>query len=671
MADIAYPDNQVIDNNQVLNGKYHEIRDILSGIGFDDHLKHVKTVFKRLSLEKNNQIINHAEAQNTENENELPNAGQGKFEFCWEKQLKKLDKLKKRIIKKHGDQLLEQIRELINPDALECEMSIDNIDEGILRYVLENQKFEHIILKRRSDCLIINNVNIENGEDVDMDLDASFESGDPQNRYADMNIAEAIEDVLDNQAKTNPDPIIELQLINYDPADNRYYFTMTEPSYIGNSRIVSVCITIEEVLTKEKITIESNKFEFSTKELKENSQYNITVELQNLAGYKSLDNPVYKIYTHAPSITKANTYISTLNNYKELPDEGPFVVKKLSYLTSSVKFSEKIPLKIIDLDVGGSALCLLNTGGILNWGKIIMHKDDNSPGSLPTNDINSLVVEVTGVHLPLSGCLIREISCGKNFCMALSCMGQLYSWGINSYGQLGHNDFQHRPDPSKVKSDRFYTAIRAGYENCYAEDDKGCKYVWGKGMSLKWVMSSQKINIMNNPENHQSTPRKIDFASTDRIKRVEIGSSLYVFLCDKGNLFTLGDNNFGQLGFDKPDGTELPFCDQPHKLQHEKPITDFSVGKYHVIFMDVNKDIYGFGRNMEHQLKKTDIPYYRSAVLIKENVANVNRIVAFNKTSVLRLATGKYRYLNEDMECDYLFGNIIQKSYAENLVSFD
>lgn len=42
------------------------------------------------------------------------------------------------------------------------------------------------------------------------------------------------------------------------------------------------------------------------------------------------------------------------------------------------------------------------------------------------------------------------ISTGENFCGALDSLGNLFTWGMNDFGQLGHGDRVVRCDPQKV-----------------------------------------------------------------------------------------------------------------------------------------------------------------------------------------------------------------------------
>lgn len=57
----------------------------------------------------------------------------------------------------------------------------------------------------------------------------------------------------------------------------------------------------------------------------------------------------------------------------------------------------------------------------------------------------SLPTRLTNFAVPIS-----SISCGRYHTMALSTTGELYSWGFNSYGQLGHGNYEEVSSPTRI-----------------------------------------------------------------------------------------------------------------------------------------------------------------------------------------------------------------------------
>jgi regulator of chromosome condensation len=40
-----------------------------------------------------------------------------------------------------------------------------------------------------------------------------------------------------------------------------------------------------------------------------------------------------------------------------------------------------------------------------------------------------------------------QISCGSEHSVALDVNGNVYTWGLNSFGQLGHQNYEDQPEP--------------------------------------------------------------------------------------------------------------------------------------------------------------------------------------------------------------------------------
>ena len=63
--------------------------------------------------------------------------------------------------------------------------------------------------------------------------------------------------------------------------------------------------------------------------------------------------------------------------------------------------------------------------------------------------------------------------------MALKSDGTLWTWGQNTYGQLGDGETTIRPLPAKVGADTDWSAISAGYYHAHALKSDGTLWTWG------------------------------------------------------------------------------------------------------------------------------------------------------------------------------------------------
>ncbi|WP_161522321.1 RCC1 domain-containing protein [Bifidobacterium xylocopae] len=81
------------------------------------------------------------------------------------------------------------------------------------------------------------------------------------------------------------------------------------------------------------------------------------------------------------------------------------------------------------------------------------------------------------------------ISAGSQHSLALDSNGHAYSWGLNSYGELGNgssdpiNSNIPHPTPARVTDpapDTSWTTISAGDLHSLAIDNNGHAYSWGR-----------------------------------------------------------------------------------------------------------------------------------------------------------------------------------------------
>ncbi|XP_012222673.2 RCC1 and BTB domain-containing protein 1-like [Linepithema humile] len=75
---------------------------------------------------------------------------------------------------------------------------------------------------------------------------------------------------------------------------------------------------------------------------------------------------------------------------------------------------------------------------------------------------------------------IESISCGSTFSMAITCDGELYSWGENVYGQLGVGDNLIHWKPIKIMIDVAIAKVECGLNHTLALSREGLLYVWGR-----------------------------------------------------------------------------------------------------------------------------------------------------------------------------------------------
>ncbi|WP_160295188.1 putative Ig domain-containing protein [Geobacter sp. OR-1] len=119
--------------------------------------------------------------------------------------------------------------------------------------------------------------------------------------------------------------------------------------------------------------------------------------------------------------------------------------------------------------VGNHSAALRNDGTVWTWGA-------NSFGQLGdgSTESRSKPVEVAGISN------VSAISCGEQFTVALKTDGSVWSWGYNGYGQLGDGTSTARTTPAQVSGLTNVVAIAAGGNHALALKNDGTVWTWGR-----------------------------------------------------------------------------------------------------------------------------------------------------------------------------------------------
>ncbi|XP_064456024.1 RCC1 and BTB domain-containing protein 1-like [Ornithodoros turicata] len=121
-----------------------------------------------------------------------------------------------------------------------------------------------------------------------------------------------------------------------------------------------------------------------------------------------------------------------------------------------------------------SSMAVLENGEVYGWGY-----NGNGQLGLGNNVNQTTPCKVTS----LQGVVIDKVVCGYAHTMALSDEGALYSWGANSYGQLGTGNKANQVNPVRIASDigRIVEIAASHYVHISAAMTQTFKvYMWGQ-----------------------------------------------------------------------------------------------------------------------------------------------------------------------------------------------
>lgn len=104
---------------------------------------------------------------------------------------------------------------------------------------------------------------------------------------------------------------------------------------------------------------------------------------------------------------------------------------------------------------------------------------------------------------------------------------------------------------------------------------------------------------------NRNTPEPIPYFKDILIKKISAGAYHTVFIDTEGKVYTVGNNNYGQLGLGDKIDRNLP---EQITIFDNIQISYVSAGGTHTVFIDTVGKVYAVGYNENEQLGITNIP---------------------------------------------------------------
>ncbi|XP_022256418.1 secretion-regulating guanine nucleotide exchange factor-like isoform X2 [Limulus polyphemus] len=275
------------------------------------------------------------------------------------------------------------------------------------------------------------------------------------------------------------------------------------------------------------------------------------------------------------------------------------------------------PQKITNLSIVMSAVTSVTGGG----GHTLLLLDDGQAFSCGNNEKGQLGLGSEEQHIttfhPISelhGHVIKHVACGWDFSLAVTATGDVYSWGSNSYGQLGqpiHFKCSTRPQLIKRLSTECVLAVAAGLRHAGAVtvsldvDGKICKLFCGsfstlalsdRGKLYGWG-SNTKGQLALDPSVVKETvkPQKLPL---ENISGLHSGWTHVVARTSGGKLLSWGRGDYGQLGRSCP---EKGFCWEPQEVEELPSVIQVCGGSEHNMALTSGNMLWSWGWN-EHNM---------------------------------------------------------------------
>jgi alpha-tubulin suppressor-like RCC1 family protein len=162
-----------------------------------------------------------------------------------------------------------------------------------------------------------------------------------------------------------------------------------------------------------------------------------------------------------------------------------------------------------------------------------------------------LIYFVTNIENIETAIVAPMIASGKGHTIVLKQDGSVWAFGSNNYGQLGigTNDSTANAVPERVtffddlaENGEHVIGVYAGENHSVALTDKGNVYTWG-------LNNRGQLGLGYNPSNRDivTTPELVDVSGA-KIVKIAVGTYHTVALGSNGVVYAWGWNEYGQLG---------------------------------------------------------------------------------------------------------------------------
>uniref|UniRef100_A0A8B9BS88 HECT and RLD domain containing E3 ubiquitin protein ligase 3 n=1 Tax=Anser brachyrhynchus TaxID=132585 RepID=A0A8B9BS88_9AVES len=191
---------------------------------------------------------------------------------------------------------------------------------------------------------------------------------------------------------------------------------------------------------------------------------------------------------------------------------------------------------------------------------------------------------------------VKEVACGGNHSVFLLEDGEVYTCGLNTKGQLGHESEGSKPEQIGALAGQHIVHVACGESHSVALSDQGQLFSWGAGSDGQLGLTTIEEAV--------TVPRLIKKLNQQTILQVSCGNWHCLALAADGQFFTWGQNSYGQLGL----GKECPSQASPQRVKSLDgiPLAQVAAGGAHSFALSLSGAVFGWGKNSSGQLGLSD-----------------------------------------------------------------
>jgi alpha-tubulin suppressor-like RCC1 family protein len=233
-----------------------------------------------------------------------------------------------------------------------------------------------------------------------------------------------------------------------------------------------------------------------------------------------------------------------------------------------------LPDRIFKQVAAGSyhTVALDSDGKLWSWG---------SDGEGQLGDSAALADQPTPKAV-LSDRIFKQVTAGSGHTVALDSTGKLWSWGIDSYGQLGNDTaLANQSIPVAVLSDLSFSEVSTNGGHAVAIDSNDKLWSWGYDFSGQLGNDTAKTN--------QTTP--VAVLSDLSFSRVAAGDQHTMAIESTGKLWSWGSDGYGQLG----DSVALTDQSTPVVVSPGEIFSQVFAGAGHTVAIDSTGKLWSWG----------------------------------------------------------------------------
>lgn len=225
------------------------------------------------------------------------------------------------------------------------------------------------------------------------------------------------------------------------------------------------------------------------------------------------------------------------------------------------------------------SLAIDNLGHVYAWGCNYFGQLGNNSTTYQSSPTNISCITNSSLYEKSIG----AIACGSLHSLALDSDGQVHAWGCNHDGQLGNNTKVGSQLPIHIPFfENKIIAIACGFSHSVALDINGDVYAWGLN-SFGQLGNDTTIESM--------VPIKIPSIRT-KIVAIACGGNHTILLDINGKVHACGHNGYGQLGCK----TLIVSCFSPFIMPINEFIVAIACGSGYTLALDVHGNFHAFGQ---------------------------------------------------------------------------